>query len=135
MKMPPFSILDFQKTFPDNAACLDYLFETHHDHKPCSKCGQKGKYHLQDGTSHYVCQCGGSQISPKARTIFEKSDTDLVKWFFAIFLMSQARNGVAAKEIERACTVTYKTAWRMLNKIRTELMAQDDEPLVRRGRG
>lgn len=128
MKSPKLSILAFHKTFPDNRACLDYLFQTHHGHKKCPKCGEAGKYHLQDGTSHYVCQCGGHQISPKAGTIFEKSDTDLVKWFFAIFLMSQSRNGVAAKEIERACEVTYKTAWRMAKQIR--LLMQEDPALL-----
>ena len=32
--------------------------------------------------------------------------------------MSQSRNGVAAKEIERHVGVTYKTAWRMAHQIR-----------------
>lgn len=128
MKQPAFSVINFHKAFPDNKTCLDYLFKMHHEHKKCPKCGEAGRYHLQAGTSHYVCQCGGSQISPKAGTIFEKSDTDLVKWFFAIFLMSQSRNGVAAKEIERACEVTYKTAWRMAKQIR--LLMQEDPTLL-----
>jgi transposase-like protein len=118
MKQPRFTLLDFHKQFPDNNACLVHLFETHHGHKACPKCGKVGNYHRQKNTSHFVCSCGGHQISPKAGTIFEKSDTDLVKWYFAIFLMSQARNGVAAKEIERHVGVTYKTAWRMAHQIR-----------------
>lgn len=118
MKSPSFSIVEFTKSFPDNEACLDYLFEQSFGHKKCPKCARTGRYHLQAGTSHYVCQCGGHQISPKKGTIFEKSDTDLVKWFLAIFLMSQSKNGVAAKEIERMCGVTYKTAWRMAHQIR-----------------
>src|SRR5262245_12423349 len=108
MKPPSFSVVDFHSHFPDNESCLDYLFGMHFGEAKCPKCSRAGKYHLQAGTSHYVCQCGGHQISPKKGTIFEKSDTDLVKWFHAIFLMSQSRNGVAAKEIERQCAVTYK---------------------------
>src|SRR5262245_5170847 len=117
MKRPTFSHQDFTRLFPDNEACLKYLFATHHAKAKCPKCGETGKYHRQASTSHFVCQCGGSQISPKKGTIFEKSDTDLEKWFLAIFLMSQSRNGVAAKEIERTCIVTYKTAWRMAKQI------------------
>jgi transposase len=128
VRPPAFSILDFQRLFPNNRACLDFLFETFHAKRGCPACGKAGKYHLQTGTSHYVCQCGGSQISPKKGTIFEKSDTDLVKWFHAIFLMSQSRNGVAAKEIERQCRVTYKTAWRMAHQIR-RLMQEDPDLL------
>ena len=41
-----------------------------------------------------------------------------MKWFFAIFLMSQSRNGVAAKELERALGVTYKCAFRIGHQVR-----------------
>lgn len=128
MKSPTLTILNFHKMFPDNKTCLVHLFETHHGHKKCPKCGEKGKYHLQADSSHFVCQCGAHQISPKAGTIFEKSDTDLVKWFFAIFLMSQSRNGVSAKELERQIGVTYKTAWRMQKQIR--LLMQEAPTLL-----
>src|SRR5262249_13914059 len=33
------------------------------------------------------------------------------------------------KQMERELGVTYKTAWRMANLIRNQLMVQDDEPL------
>ena len=42
--------------------------------------------------------------------------------------MSQSKNGVAAKELERQLGVTYKCAWRMAKKIRL-LMSDDDGPL------
>ncbi|TSD00625.1 MAG: ISSpo3, transposase [Candidatus Peregrinibacteria bacterium Greene1014_49] len=130
MKQPRYTVQQFHRQFKDNKTCLLHLFETHHGHKACPKCGEKGKYHLQADTSHFVCQCGKHQISPKAGTIFEKSDTDLVKWYFAIFLMSQSRNGVAAKEIERHTGVTYKTAWRMAKEIRKMM---DDPPTLQTG--
>ena len=40
--------------------------------------------------------------------------------------MSQTRCGISAKQLERELGVTYKTAWRMFNKIRS-LLEQDDE--------
>lgn len=128
MKHPTFTVLEFHRQFPDNATCLEHLFQTHHGHKACPKCGKVGGYRRQKGTAHYVCSCGGHQISPKAGTIFEKSATDLVKWYFAIFLMAQSRNGVAAKEIERSVGVTYKTAWRMAKQIR--LLMQESPALL-----
>ena len=118
-----YTILDFNKQFGDNEACLQYLFESKYSTFACPKCKQIGKYHRQADTSHFVCQCGGHQISPKKASIFEKSDTDLYKWFFAIFLMTTHKNGVSAKTIERQVGVTYKTAWRMCHQIR-KLMQQ-----------
>ena len=35
------------------------------------------------------------------RNIFHESSTKLTVWFFAMFLMTSTRHGVAAKEIER----------------------------------
>ena len=46
-----------------------------------------------------------------------------------IYLMASTRCGISAKQLERELGVTYKTAWRMLNKIRNELMNDDGEPL------
>jgi transposase-like protein len=72
----------------------------------------------------YSCSWCGFQVYPTAGTIFHKSTTSLQSWFFAIFLMSTSRNGVAAKELERQLGVTYKTAWRMAHEIR-KLMNED----------
>ena len=38
--------------------------------------------------------------------------------------MGQTRCGISAKQLERELGVTYKTAWRMFNKIRT-LLSED----------
>ncbi len=40
--------------------------------------------------------------------------------------MSQTRCGISAKQLERELGVTYKTAWRMANKIRSLLQDEDD---------
>jgi transposase-like protein len=42
--------------------------------------------------------------------------------------MASTRCGISAKQIERETGVTYKTAWRMFNKIRT-LLEEDGAPL------
>lgn len=118
MKAQKYTIQQFNEEYPDNTACLQYLFDTMYGTAKCPKCKRVGQYHRQEETSHYVCSCGGHQISPKKGTIFQKSDTDLYKWFFAMFLFSASKNGVSAKEIERQVGVTYKTAWRMAHQIR-----------------
>ncbi|MEP6464645.1 MAG: IS1595 family transposase, partial [Parafilimonas sp.] len=47
-----------------------------------------------------------------------KSTTPLTYWFYAIFLQTTTRNGVAAKELERQLSICYKTALRMSHQIK-----------------
>jgi hypothetical protein len=67
-------------------------------------------------------------MHPMTGTIFERSTTPLHVWFYVIFLMATTRSGISAKHIERMIGVTYKTAWRMMHKIRS-LMAKQPEIL------
>jgi transposase len=60
-------------------------------------------------------------------TIFEKSTTSLQLWFYAMFLMASTRCGISAKRLEHELGVTYKTAWRMFNKIRAQLMEDEND--------
>ncbi len=46
-----------------------------------------------------------------------------------MYLMTSTRCGISAKQLERELGVHYKTAWRMFNKIRNELMKDDAKPL------
>jgi hypothetical protein len=46
-----------------------------------------------------------------------------------MYLVTSTKTGISAKHLEREPGVSYKTAWRMLNLVRNELLAQDDEPL------
>jgi transposase len=48
-----------------------------------------------------------------------------------MYLMTSTRCGISAKQLERELGVHYKTAWRMFNKIRNELMNDEGEPQLR----
>lgn len=114
-----YSITDFLTEFPNDDACLDYVFK-----KRYGKSGSSGYYRIK-GRKSYV-NTEGHQIHPLKGTIFEKSSTPLHKWFYALFLFSKAKNGVAALELSRQLKVTRKTAWRMCSKIRS--IMDDREP-------
>jgi transposase len=120
-----YTVKDFRNQFPNDDVCLDYLLTVRYGGKEgdCSKCSKKANFSRILGRKNYACSWCGAHISPAANTVFSKSDTPLTTWFLAIFLMSQSKNGVAAKEIERLTGVTYKCAWRMMHQIR-KLMEQ-----------
>ncbi len=128
--MQRYTIEDFHRDYPDENACLERLRSRRYpDGSACEKCGKATKYHRDAGRKSYSCQWCGHHVHPTAGTIFHKSATPLRLWFYAVFLMAQTRCGISAKQLERELGVTYKTAWRMFNKIRSMLQDDGDEPL------
>lgn len=130
MKTPRYTVDSLHEQFPDDNACLDYMFQQQYrDLKACPRCGVANpRFYRVKKRKCYACNDCSFQLSPLANTIFHKSETSLKKWFYAIFLFGVGKNGVSAKEIERHLGVTYKTAWRMAKQIRL-MMQQDDNPL------
>jgi transposase len=122
-----FTVNDFNARFPTDDACLESLKEMRFPSGVtlCEKRQQDRKHYRIAGRPVYGCAHCGTQISPMARTIFEKSTTSLRTWFYAMYLMPSTRCGISAKQIQRETGVTYKTAWRMFHQIRTLLSDGD----------
>ena len=95
----------------------------------CPKCERERKFHKVADRPAWDCDSCGHHLHPLAGTIFHKSSTSLHLWFYAIYLVSSSKCGIAAKQLEREIGVNYKTALRMLHKIREDLMPQDEKPL------
>jgi transposase len=128
-----YSLVEFVREFPDDAACLDWLWRNRYSedgaHAYCPKCDRERKFHKVKERPAWDCDTCGHHLHPLADTIFHKSSTSLHLWFFAIHLMTSTRCGVSAKHVERELGVTYKTAWRMANLIRNKLMTEDQRKL------
>ena len=74
-----------------------------------------------------LCQHCGHRLHPTVGTSMERTHLPLHKWFYAIFLFSTSRHGVAAKELERRLDISYKTAWRMAQELRKYMAKVDGE--------
>jgi transposase len=131
-----FSLMEFMREFPDDAACLGHLWRCRYApdgiHAECPKCEREKafkKYPTKQGRQSWTCTGCGHHVHPTAGTIFHGSSTSLHLWYYAMYLIASTRVGISAKQLERELGVAYRTAWRMLNRIRNELMKQDAEPL------
>ncbi|MFZ0890561.1 MAG: IS1595 family transposase [Candidatus Binataceae bacterium] len=107
--------------FPDDAACLDWLFNRRWpDGVYCPNCKAVTKHYREKNRPSYSCHCG-HHVHPMQGTIFQDSATSLRLWFLAIYLMATTRCGISAKQVERELGVTYKCAWRICKQIRAML--------------
>jgi transposase len=119
-----FTDMDFDKMFPNEDSCLQFLFEKRFgDGYHCPKCDHN-KFYRVSGRKCYDCGHCGHQIYPMKGTILEGSTTSLLIWFKAIYEFHISRAGQSSKDIERRFGLTYKTAWRMTKLIRS-LMTDD----------
>ncbi len=128
------SLMEFMRRYPDDAACLDRLWREGYapdgHHAQCPRCERERKFHRTKTRASYTCDTCGLHIHPMKGTIFQGSPVSLQLWFYVMYVMASTRCGISAKQIEREIGVTYKTAHRMMKKIRTELMGdEDDGPL------
>jgi transposase len=126
-----YSLMEFSREFPDDAACLKHLwrsrFSEDGEHAYCPKCRRERKFHRVTSRPSWSCDSCGRHIHPTAGTIFHKSATSLQLWFYVMYLMTGTRCGVSAKSIEREIGVGYKTAWRMCDLIRAHLIQRAAE--------
>lgn len=135
-----YGVTEFLAEFPDDAACLEYLWRKRHapdgENAHCPKCWQVRpfkRYKTKQQRQSWTCTACGHHLHPTAGTIFHRSSTSLRLWFHAMYLMTSTRCGISAKQLERELGVHYKTAWRMFNRIRNELMSEGDPAKQLRG--
>jgi transposase len=132
----PYSFMEFCREFPDDATCLEHLWRTRYSpdgtHAECPKCKRERvfkRYQTKQRRQSWCCTGCGHHVHPTAGTIFHKSSTSLHLWYYATYLISSTKCGISAKHLGRELGVNYRTAWRMFNKIRNELMTQDEGQL------
>ena len=91
----------------------------------CPTCGRTEVYFTE---SRRIWQCKNQharrQFSLKVGSIMEDSPLTIDKWLVAVWLITNAKNGISSYELARAIGVTQKSAWFMLHRIR---LAMQDE--------
>jgi transposase len=128
--MKRFTITQFRAAYPNDDACLDKIFKLRFTNLVCPKCENDKEFTRVKNRRSYQCPCCGFQVYPTKDTVFEKTTTPLIYWFYAIYLQTTTRNGVAAKELERQLNVCYKTALRMAHQIKKLMANKNTEPLT-----
>lgn len=121
------TIFELLKKFPTENSIIEYFIKARYGETViCPHCGHVIEVKNRNGRPKlFNCRFCKNTFSIFKGTIFEKSDTDLRKWFYAIHLFLNDKKGISAKQLQREIGVTYKTAWRMLHKIR-EAMSNTD---------
>ena len=129
------SLIEFQQRFPNEAACVEYLFAARWPQGfRCPGCGNGKAWQLQTKPWTWECAGCGKQTSVTAGTIMHHSKLPLTTWFWAAYLMATHSNGISALQLQRQLALgSYKTAWLMCAKLRRSMLP-DRSPLAGQSR-
>ncbi|MGK2922200.1 MAG: IS1595 family transposase [Methyloceanibacter sp.] len=120
----PRSVLEFQRRFPDDAACAAYLADARWPEGfICPACGHGKAWQLDTKPWTYECAACHRQTSVRAGTVMHGSKLSLTVWFWAAYLMATHSNGMSARQLWRQLGLgSYKSAWLLCAKLRRAMV-------------
>lgn len=119
------SLHEFFERYGTEKQCEQTLFKVRWpDGFKCEKCCHDSYCYIKSRATFQCTRCK-FQTSVKRNTLFHSSNLPLTKWFLAIFLITQSKNGIAALPLKRHLGVSYNTAWKMRQKLMQAMSEQD----------
>ncbi len=122
-KANTYGLLEFQSKYGTEESCEQALF--HLKWPEGFKCPKCGFSHctIVGGRRLPVYQCPACrhQTSATAGTIMANTKLSLVKWFLALYFVSTNKDGISEMALAKYISVTLKTAWALLHKIRSAM--------------
>jgi len=118
---------ELMKRFPDAESARLYLEKRRWNGNPvCPYCGSKVRIQMRKVRGYFRCLSCQKDFTVRTGTIFERSHVPLDKWLFAIYLVVTARKDISSLQLSKEISVTQKTAWFMLQRIREACKDDND---------
>ena len=129
-KLIPANLAKEVKRFGSEDACREYLEELRWpDEVRCPRCGSDRISRIRTRRK-FGCNACRYQFSVTAGTIFQNSHVPLWKWFIALYLMTESKEGVSVRQVKETLAVTHKTARSICHRIQAA-MRNDPAGLLR----
>lgn len=118
----PKNLLEFESWFATEEDCRQYLENIRWSEGfSCIFC--KGTESWRTSGGLRKCTSCRKMLSPTVGTIFHHTHVPLMLWFRAIWYMTNQRTGISALGLQQMLGLgSYRTAWRMLHKLRETTM-------------
>jgi len=121
----PVTLLDFQRMFPHEMACLRYLERIRWpDGFACEKCASVGEpFRLITHPRKLKCRSCHHVESVTGNTVMHRSKTSIHVWFWAAYLVATQTPGISALELQKKLGIKrYETAFQLLHKLRDTMV-------------
>ena len=112
------SLTEFLKEYGNEEQCFEALVKLRWPNGfECPKCGSNAHCRLNNRRASFQCNACRSQISITAGTIYHSTKLPLTKWFLALYLMTQGKNGISQLELARKLGVSSNTGAMIYHKL------------------
>jgi transposase-like protein len=126
----PRSLPEFQRLFPDEAACAAYLERARWSAGfICELCGSSGEpYRFANRPGVLRCRHCNRDTSLTTGTVMQRTHTPLSVWFWAAYLVASQTPGMSAVQFQRQLGLSrYETAFQILHKLRAGMVRPDQD--------
>lgn len=132
----PKSLPQFQRMFPDDAACATYLerirwaggFACPY----CKESAEPFRFAARPGVLR--CRKCRRDVALTAGTVMERTHTPLWTWFWAAYLVASHTAGMSATQFQRQLGLKrYETAFQILHKLRAGMVRPDADRIGKPG--
>lgn len=121
----PETLTQFQKTFPDEESCANYLEKLRWPAGfICLKCESASvPYRFKNRQTVLRCRDCHADTHLTAGTVMHKTRTPLQVWFWAAYLVTSHTPGLSAMQFQRQLGIKrYETAFQILHKLRVAMV-------------
>jgi hypothetical protein len=128
----PTSLPEFQRVFPNDAACADYLEKLRWPEGfTCPKCGVvKEPYRFANRPGVLRCRACMADTSLTAGTVMQNTHTSLSTWFWGAYLVTTQTPGQSALQFQRQLDINrYETAFQLLHKLRASMVRPERDSI------
>ena len=126
----PRSLPEFQRLFPDDAACAAYLEKARWgDGFVCPHCQTAAEpFRFTSRPGVLRCRKCRRDTGLTAGTVMERSHTSLGVWFWAAYLVASQTPVMSATQFQRQVGLSrYETAFQILHKLRAGMVRPDQD--------
>lgn len=123
------NLIEISEKFPNEIDCIKHFEKVRWSKQiTCSYCGSI-KIGERNKDFRFHCKTCNKTFSVTTNTRLHNTRLPLKKWLYSFSVVSDAKKGLSAMQLQRNLGIHYETAWVMYHKIR-ELMSLENKNVL-----
>jgi transposase-like protein len=121
------NLIELNNRFPTELHCVKYMEKLRWGKKPrCAYCDST-RLSNRNKDLRFHCKDCSKTSSVTVNTNLHNTRMPLQRWFYAVAVITDAKKGISALQLQRNIGGHYETVWSMYHKIRELMMEENRE--------